>query len=238
MAFKLAESAQDRRSGQRAPSHCPLRVEAIFVNGKLAERLGEAALWCQPSSSGSVASDFYPLLDLALIGSGCSGQLGLRAVSRREGRHASLGQAERDASQLGEQVGPVASDLTKLGHSLLHVVDLAAASVARCHGGDPRSQDLVGCAHAWSLEPNRLAARTSWAVSSIAGEVALRRTHRRLIAPGAEDNLAGKPAPPGAPASAQPPSIAAPRPAGAPAHRHAVAPSVARSLVMSVERRS
>jgi hypothetical protein len=98
--------------------------------------------------SGSVASDFYPLLDLALIGSGCSGQLGLRAVLRREGRDASLGQAERDASQLGEQVGPVASDLTKLGHGLLHVVDLAAASVASRHGGDPRAQDLVGCAHA------------------------------------------------------------------------------------------
>jgi len=41
-----------------------------------------------------------------------------------------LGQAERDAGQLGEQVGPVASDFTKLGHGRLHVVDLAAASMA------------------------------------------------------------------------------------------------------------
>jgi hypothetical protein len=110
--------------------------------------------------SGSVASDSYPLSDLALIGSGRSGQLGLRAVLRCEGRYASLCQAERDTSELGEQVGPIASDLTKLGHGLLQIVDLAAASMAPRYGGDPRAQDLISGAHTWILE--RVTTRRAW----------------------------------------------------------------------------
>jgi hypothetical protein len=102
----------------------------------------------------TAAPDLDPSRNLPLIGASRSSQLSLGAVSKREGRNALSGQAERDACQLGEQVWPITSNLPQLGHGVGQVVDPAAAGVVPSYRRDPCAQDLVSCAHA--LHPSGL----------------------------------------------------------------------------------
>ena len=95
--------------------------------------------------------DFDPAGDLRLVGSGETRQLSLRPTP---GRSKAIGfsPAERESGVRGEQVRPVASDLSQLGHGCVRGVDPAAGAIAAADTRNPCRQELVSAAHIGSLE--------------------------------------------------------------------------------------
>jgi hypothetical protein len=96
--------------------------------------------------------DFDPAGDLRLIGSGESCQFGLRPIPGRS-KTIGFGQAEREPGVRGEQIRPVASDLSQLGHGCVRGVDPAPGAIAAADTRNPCRQELVSAAHIGSLEP-------------------------------------------------------------------------------------
>jgi hypothetical protein len=106
----------------------------------------------QPRQFSALPPDFDPTDDLRLIGSGESRQFSLRPVPGRS-QAIGFGQAEREPSVRGEQVGPAASHLSQLGHGCVRGIDPALGAIAAADARNPCRQKLVSAAHIGSLEP-------------------------------------------------------------------------------------